>query len=92
MKVLVDFSLVPVGTDLSISTYVNSCNKIFQKYGFKINIHTLGTNIEGEWEEVALALEECHKYLHSLGVGRIFTSLKVTSRTDREQHIQMLKK
>jgi uncharacterized protein (TIGR00106 family) len=88
MKVLVDFSLVPVGTDLSISTYVNSCNAIFQKYGLKINIHTLGTNVEGEWEDIALALEECHKYLHSTGVARIFSSLKVTSRTDREQHIR----
>jgi uncharacterized protein (TIGR00106 family) len=88
MKVLVNFNLVTVGTDLSISIYIADCNKILQKYGLNIQSHALGTNIEGEWEDIALALEECHKYLHSIGVQRIFSSLTVTSRTDKEQHIR----
>jgi uncharacterized protein (TIGR00106 family) len=87
MKVLVDFNLITVGTGLSVSKYMTDCNKILQKYGLNIQSHALGTNIEGEWEDIALALEECHKYLHSTGVQRIFSSLKVTSRTDKEQHI-----
>jgi uncharacterized protein (TIGR00106 family) len=88
MKVLVDFNLITLGTDVSMSKYMASCNKILQKYGFNIHCHALGTNIEGEWEDIALALEECHQYLHATGVQRIFSSLKVTSRTDKEQRIQ----
>jgi len=88
MKVLVDFNLITLGTGLSISKYIADCEKILQKYGLETNIHALGTNIEGEWKEIALALEECHQYLHEIGVERIFSSLKITSRTDKEQHIQ----
>ena len=88
MKVLVDLNLITLGTSLSISKYIADCERILQKHGLDTHIHALGTNIEGEWKDVALALEECHQHLHSIGVERIFSSLKVTSRTDKEQHIQ----
>ncbi len=88
MIVLVDFNLITVGTGLSLSKYIADCELILQTYGLKTHLHALGTNIEGEWSIISKALEECHQYLHNQGVERIFSSLKVTSRTDKEQHIQ----
>jgi uncharacterized protein (TIGR00106 family) len=88
MVVLVDFNLITVGTGLSMSKYIADCEIILQKYGLETNIHALGTNIEGEWSIIAKALEECHEYLHNNGVERIFSNIKLTSRTDKEQHIQ----
>lgn len=88
MKVLVDFNLVTVGTGLSLSKYIADCEQILKRHGLETHIHALGTNIEGEWEVISKALEECHQYLHNIGVERIFSSLKITSRTDKEQHIQ----
>lgn len=88
MQVLVDFNLVTVGTGLSLSKYIAECEKILNKHGLKTHIHALGTNIEGEWSVISKALEECHEYLHQNGIQRIFSSLKVTSRIDKDQNIQ----
>jgi uncharacterized protein (TIGR00106 family) len=88
MKVLVNFNLITLGTDLSVSKHMDKCNSILYRSGLKTSPHALGTNIEGSWEDIALALEECHQYLHSIGVARIYSSLTVTSRTDKEQHLK----
>jgi uncharacterized protein (TIGR00106 family) len=88
MKVLVDFNLITIGTDLSVFRCIADCNKILLKYGLNIQSHALGTNVEGEWEDIALALEECHQYLHAKGIKQIFSSLKVTSQMDKEQYMR----
>lgn len=89
MKVLCDFNLVPIGTEVSISKYIVECELILRKYGLKTNIHAFGTNIEGDWKTISKAIEECHLHLHNeSGINRIFTSLKISSRIDRKQAIE----
>ena len=44
-----------------------------------------GTSIEGEWDNVFLCIRECHQEVHRLGVNRIYTTLKINTRTDRKQ-------
>ena len=44
-----------------------------------------GTAIEGEWEGVFECVKQCHQEVHRLGVSRIYTTLKVNTRTDRLQ-------
>ena len=46
-----------------------------------------GTNIEGEWDEVMAALKRCHEKIHAMGSPRISTSIRLGTRTDREQTI-----
>ena len=48
-------------------------------------MHPYGTVVEGEWDEVFSALRECHERVHALGAPRISTSLRLGTRTDREQ-------
>lgn len=88
IKVLCDFNLVPIGTGVSISKYIAECETILKKYGLKTNIHAFGTNIEGNWDTVLNAIKECHLHLHQeLEINRILTSLKITTRIDKEQTI-----
>ncbi len=88
MKVIVDFCLVPIGVGVSVSKYIVECEKIFAEAGLKTNLHAYGTNIEGEWDEVFAAIKQCHERVHAMGAPRISSTLRLGTRTDREQTMQ----
>ena len=44
-----------------------------------------GTAIEGDWDEVFECVRKCHEKIHSKGAPRIYTTMKVNTRTDKEQ-------
>lgn len=88
MKVIVDFCLVPVGVGVSVSRYIVECEKILADAGLKTQLHAYGTNIEGEWDEVFTAIKHCHEHVHEMGVPRISTTIKLGTRTDREQTME----
>ena len=85
MKVIADLTVSPFGSGLSVSEYIAACHRIFDEAGLKTNLHAYGTNIEGEWDEVVAAVKKCHEVLHRMGVPRITSSLKIGTRTDKEQ-------
>jgi len=88
MKVLVDISVVPLGVGLSLSAYVAECERIFQQAGLKTALHAYGTNVEGEWDEVFAAVKKCHETLHAMGAPRLSTTMRVGTRSDREQTME----
>jgi len=88
MKVIVDFCVVPIGVGVSLGSYIAVCEKILIKAGLKTHLHGYGTNIEGEWDEVMRAIKECHQTLHDMGVPRISSTIRLGTRTDREQTIE----
>ncbi|MHC4598083.1 MAG: MTH1187 family thiamine-binding protein [Planctomycetota bacterium] len=85
MKVIADVSVVPIGVGVSLSPYVAACERILDEAGLKPKLHAYGTNIEGEWEAVFAAIKRCHEEIHRMGAPRITTSVKLGTRTDREQ-------
>lgn len=85
MKTIVDFCIVPMGVGVSVSKYVAECELILKQAGLKTILHSYGTNIEGEWDEVFEAIKKCHQRVHQMGAPRISTTLRVGTRTDREQ-------
>ena len=87
MKVLVDLSIVPIGVGVSLSREVAVCERILQEAGLVTRLHANGTNIEGEWDAVFAAVKRCHETLHAMGVPRISSTLRVGTRTDREQSL-----
>lgn len=88
MKVLVDLCIVPIGVGVSLSTYIAECEKVLTEAGLKISLHSYGTNIEGEWDEVFAAIKRCHEKVHEMGVPRITTTIKAGTRTDRDQTME----
>ncbi len=85
MKLIMDLCIVPIGVGVSVSKYIAQCEKIIQKAGLKHTLHAYGTNIEGEWDAVMAAVKTCHQTLHEMGVPRITTTIKMGTRTDRDQ-------
>ena len=85
MKAIVDLCVVPIGVGVSVSKYVAACQQVLAAAGLDFTLHAYGTNIEGEWDAVFAAVKECHETVHALGAPRITTTLKVGTRTDRDQ-------
>ena len=88
MKVLVDVCVVPMGVGVSVSKYIVECEKIFAAAGLSHQLHAYGTNVEGDWDEVMAAIKKCHEVIHDMGAPRIGTTIRLGTRTDREQSMQ----
>jgi uncharacterized protein (TIGR00106 family) len=88
MKVLIDLCIVPLGVGVSVSPYIAACQKVLTEAGLKIALHSYGTNIEGEWDDVFAAVKRCHEVVHGMGAPRITTTIKVGTRTDRIQTME----
>jgi uncharacterized protein (TIGR00106 family) len=77
-----------MGIGVSVSREVAVCERILAEAGLKTRLHAYGTNIEGEWDDVFAAIKRCHEAIHGLGVPRISSTLRVGTRTDREQSME----
>lgn len=88
MNVLIDLCIVPIGVGVSLSTYVAACEKVLTDAGLKTSLHSYGTNVEGEWDEVFAAVKRCHEVVHEMGAPRITTTIKLGTRTDRLQSME----
>ncbi len=81
--VIVEVSFVPLGTGLSLSPYVAEAVRIIRESGLPYELHAMGTNIEGEWDEVMGVVRRCQDRLLEMGAPRVTTTLKVSERRDR---------
>ncbi len=88
MYVIIDVCVVPLGVGESVSEYVVECQKIFEEANLNHEMHAYGTNVEGEWDKVMAAVKKCHERVHEMGAPRCTSSLRVGTRTDREQTIR----
>ena len=88
MHVMIDLCVVPIGVGVSVSTYIAECEVIINQNNLESRLHPYGTVIEGEWDKVFSVVKLCHERMHEMGAPRVFTSLKVGTRTDREQSMQ----
>jgi len=51
-------------------------------------MHSYGTNIEGEWDDVFSVIKKCHETIHKMGAVRISSNMRFGTRTDRDQTIR----
>ncbi|KAK0738422.1 YkoF-like protein [Schizothecium vesticola] len=82
----VDFCLVPVGTSTpSVALEVAAVQRLLLASGLKCTMHSAGTTVEGSWDEVMRVVGQAHAVVHAMGVVRVQTSMRVGTRTDKEQ-------
>ncbi len=85
MHVNAELSLIPIGSGTSLSPYIAACQRVLEEAGLEVELHANGTNIAGDWETVTDAVRHCHEVVHGMGAVRITSTLKLSTRTDREQ-------
>lgn len=87
MKVHADISIIPIGVGVSLSKYVAACERVFREAGLDPQLHAFGTEIEGEWDTVMAAVRRCHDVVHEMGAPRLSTTVKLSTRSDRDQSL-----
>ena len=85
VHVIADLCLGPWGWMCRFSRTWPACQRVLAESGLVTHLHAYGTNIEGPWETVFAAIKRCHEVVHQMGAPRITTTLKIGTRTDRDQ-------
>jgi uncharacterized protein (TIGR00106 family) len=63
MSVLINFSIFPLDKGESVSQYVARAVKIIKNSGLPYKLGSMGTSIEGEWDEVMEVVTRCFEEL-----------------------------
>ena len=81
---IVEVSVVPIGTgETSVSSYVKTAIKIIEETDLDYQVNSMGTCIQGEWDEIFSNLKAVHDELAKLGCNRIVTTVKIDDRRDK---------
>ena len=88
MKVIADICVVPNTGRTSVREEVALAHRILADTGLPVLLHGYGTNIEGDYDAIFAALKRVHEELHARGAVRISTTIRLGSRSDKEQTIQ----
>ena len=57
--VLLEFSMTPLGEGESVSAYVARCLEVVEASGLDYRLHSMGTIVEGELDDVLDVLRKC---------------------------------
>ncbi len=87
MKCMADLCVIPFKETVSVADEIAQCHRILKTFDITIQLHGYGTNLYGEWDEVFAAIKACHEQLHDSGIVRISSTIKVGTRTDKDQTI-----
>ncbi len=88
MKVIADICVVPYTGHTSVREEVALAHRILVDTGLPVLLHGYGTNIEGDYDTIFAALKRVHEELHERGAVRISTTIRLGSRTDKDQGIR----
>lgn len=76
---VVNFSMIPVDKGISLSSYVAQVVRIVEESGLEYHLHSMGTLVEGEWEEVFGLIKKCHEQMRSQS-HRVITNIQIDDR------------
>ncbi len=76
---IVDFTIFPTDVGESVSAYVAEVFKIIEESGLPYEHHSMGTNIEGDWDEVMVVIKACHDRMLEKA-NRVSISIKIDDR------------
>jgi uncharacterized protein (TIGR00106 family) len=86
---IVELSVVPVGTgETSVSSYVKAAIKIIEETDLDYEVNSMGTCVQGEWDEIFSTLKAVHDELAKMGCNRIVTTVKIDDRRDKAVHME----
>jgi uncharacterized protein (TIGR00106 family) len=76
---LIEFSTFPIGEETGLSEAVSAVIDIVDRSGLPYKSHSMGTLVEGDWEEVMDLIKTCHHHLRDR-YDRIETRIVIDDR------------
>ncbi len=83
---VVNFSIVPIGKESSLSSQVAEILKIVSESGISYKLHSMGTILEGDWDEIMRLIKKCHKRVLK-DSDRVLTTITIDDRKGRTGRI-----
>jgi uncharacterized protein (TIGR00106 family) len=85
--VLLEFSIFPLDKGESVSQYVARCLDIVDRSGLDYRCHAMGTELEGEFDQVMEVVKRCLQTL-ATDCHRIECSIKIDYRKDTQGRLK----
>ena len=79
---VVNFSVVPIGKESSLSAKVAEVLKIVSESEIDYKLHSMGTILEGDWGEIMGLIKKCHKRVLK-DSDRVLTTITIDDRKGR---------
>ncbi|UCC41757.1 MAG: MTH1187 family thiamine-binding protein [Candidatus Aminicenantes bacterium] len=76
---LAEFTIFPIGKDVSLSKYVARSLKLIDESGLPYRINPMGTVVEGSWDDIMELIKKCHMAILE-DTERVSTSVKIDDR------------
>ncbi len=86
MSMLVEFSVVPVGTGVSISPQIAKVLRIVAESGIQYKANPMGTVLEGDWDTIMALVKKCHDTVMK-DSERALTTITIDDRKGKEARI-----
>jgi uncharacterized protein (TIGR00106 family) len=84
---LIEFSIVPVGSGSSIGDRLAEVLKIVDDSGLPYKLTPMGTVVEGEWDDLFSLVKKCHKAVMK-NEERAITTISVDDRKGKPNRIE----
>jgi len=87
---ILEISVMPLGTGTpSVSRFVAGAVKVLQaEKGVKYEMSSMGTNIEGDLEQLLDLARRMHRSAFDAGAQRVVTTMKIDERRDQMATMQ----
>ena len=85
---IADISIAPVGEGTSVSKYVARAVAIIRESGLKHEFHSMGTNVEGSYEEIVKLVKKCSDAVFKMGAERVLIRMYMDDRHDKASTIE----
>ncbi len=83
---IVDLSIIPVGTGASISPILADVIRIIDQSGIAYKVTPMGTVLEGEWDPVMDLIRQCHETVLK-NAERVYTTITIDDRKGKTDRI-----
>ena len=84
--VLLEFSMSPLDKGESVSKYVAGSLDIIGKSGLDYRVNSMGTVIEGDWDEVFGVVKQCFEKMKE-DCNRVITTIKLDYRKGKKNRL-----
>ena len=84
---LIQFSIIPVGSGSSIGGRLVEVLKIVDGSGLPYKVNSMGTVVEGEWEELFRLVRKCHRTMMKKE-ERVLTTITIDDRRGKSSMIE----
>ena len=81
-------SFVPVGVGSSLSSYVAKAVEVIRESGVAYEFHSMGTNLQGSFDEIMAVVKACDEALVTMGAPRVLIRLSLDDRRDKDASMQ----